>query len=334
MLNKLLTSFRDKATALDRDIVFAEAVSDSRTFKAARMFVDEKLGTPILIGSPHDLLAAAAKARVSLDSMTMIDPDTYGPFPQMVTMYQDQRAKDNLSDEEVRGLLHDPLWFGAMLVQMDQAHGMVAGATNTTSEVLRAAIRCVGLREGNSTVSSFFLMLLNEDSPFGEDGALFFADCAVIPTPTLAQLVDIGDSTALSFRQLMETHPRVAYLSFSNKGSAKTKESQHVSMAARLLAERHSTLAVDGELQADSALAETIANMNAPGSQVAGKANTLIFPDLNSANIAYKLVQQLAGAQAIGPIIQGLSKPINDVARGCTTSDIVQVATLTALQSS
>jgi phosphate acetyltransferase len=331
-MSKLVDQFRERARKLQKTIVLPESLADARTLKAARAFLDEGLGKPLIVGSNEALLEAARQAQISLEGIQSIDIDTFPRFGEMVALYQQIRAKENLTEDQVRKLLHDPLWFGAMLVRMGVADGMTAGALNTTANVIRASIKCIGPRQGLKTVSSCFLMIL-PDTQFGLEGALIYSDCGVIPAPTPDQLVDIGDAAAMSCRQLLGIEPVVAYLSFSTKGSADHPDAKKMSDAAAALAARRPGLQVDGELQGDSALIASVAQSKAPGSPVAGHANTLIFPDLGAGNIAYKLTQRLAHAEAYGPLLQGLRLPVNDLSRGATTADVVQVATITALQT-
>lgn len=328
----LLEMHRAKARPLKKTICLPESAADVRTMKAAAMFLKEQLGTPLLIGSADKLAATAQAAGVSLDGMKCLDVDRFDRLEEMIAAYQARRARDNMTNEQVRELLHDPIWFGAMLVNMGIADGMTGGAINTTANVMRAAIKCVGPRPGIKTVSAAFLMVWPEGSPHAQR-PLLYADSALNIAPTDEQLVDIGEAAADAYRQIVGIEPVLAYLSFSTKGSADHENARRMARAAANLAARRPDLKVDGEMQFDAAFLPAIAASKCPGSPSGGKANVMIFPDLSAGNIAYKITQRLGGAAAIGTVTMGLAKPINDLSRGCSSEDIVQVATITALQT-
>jgi phosphate acetyltransferase len=328
----ILTKLHQKTKGLRKRVCLPEAVEDSRVMEAAGIFRAKDLGIPLLIGSTDRLQESASKANVSLNDMVCIDIHQYDRFDEMVAIYLQQRLKDGLSEEEVRQLLLDPVYFGAMLVKLGVADGMTTGATHSSPHVIKAAIKCIGPKKGIKTVSSTFMMILPENVPV-KNRVLFYSDAALIPQPNVEQLVDIGEMTAETCWQLQGVEPVIAYLSFSTKGSTDRPETRKMAEAAIILASRRSDLKVDGELQFDAAMVERVAKIKCPMSEIAGNANVLIFPGLDAGNIAYKITECLAGARAIGMITQGLSLPVNDLSRGCSAGDIVDLAAITVLQS-
>jgi phosphate acetyltransferase len=310
----------ERARLLKRPIVFPEG-SDARVIEAAARLAHDRVVRPILLGP------APAKAPAGV---TFIDPAT-APHRKYADLYYERRRAKGITQVEAAEIARRPLYFACLMVGAGDAHGFVGGAVNTTGDTVRAAIHCIGAAPGVKMVSSVFLMAL-QDRSLGHNGLMAFADCAVVVEPTSMELADIAIATAASARTLLHTEPAVALLSFSTKGSAKHAQVSTVVEALKIVRERAPELNVDGELQADAALADVVGRSKAPGSPVAGRANTLIFPNLASANIGYKLVERLGGAAAMGPFLQGLAKPANDLSRGCSAEDVYNVAVVTALQ--
>ena len=324
----LIENIKVKAKLQLRTIVLPEP-EDERVLKATQQVLEEKTAKVILIGNVETIKADAAKCGANIEGATIVDPKNFDNIDKYIDELVELRKTKNLSREEATEIMTtEPRFFGCMMVRLGDADGLVAGSNSPTADVLKAAIHVIKTAPGINTVSSTFIME-TADGKFGDNGLILFADCAVIPEPNAEQLADIACATAAS---VVGLEPRVAMLSFSTKGSAKHPLVDKVQYACEILDERNVDFSFDGELQADAAIVEAIGAKKAPGSKVAGHANILVFPDLQSGNIGYKLVQRFAGAEAHGPIVQGLNQPVNDLSRGCSVEDIANLVAITATQ--
>ena len=325
----IIDKIKAKAKADVKHIVLPEG-EEVRNVQAAVMIRDQGLAKLTLLGNPAKVKEVAAGA--DLTGIDIIDPLDSDKAPLYAATLYDLRKAKGMTEEEAAAKVADPMYYGIMMVKLGDADGLVSGAIHSTGDMLRPALQVIKSKPGIKTVSSCFLMEC-PDKSFGDDGVMIFSDCGVNIDPDAEQLANIALGAADSARSLAGMEPRVAMLSFSTKGSAKHESVTKVQEATRIAQEMAPDLMLDGELQLDAALVEKVGQLKAPGSKVAGHANVLVFPDLGAGNIGYKLVQRLAGAEAYGPILQGIAKPCNDLSRGCSAEDIVATVAITACQA-
>jgi phosphate acetyltransferase len=324
--------FIERAMA-DRQIIVLPEGDDERMLIAAAELQSKGIVTPVVLGNPATIKKMAAEADLDFSDVKILDPETDEKRKAYADVILAARKHKGMTEEQAWKLAADPLYFGAAMVKVGDADGNVAGAVNTTALTVRAALQIIGLKKGYSVVSSFFLMIVPAKE-FGHKGAFIYSDGAVMPNPTAPQLAEIALCAAENTQIFLETEPVVAMLSFSTKGSAKHEMVDKVVEATAMVKERNPKLRVDGDVQFDTAILPAISAKKCKGNDVLkGQANTMIFPDLNAGNICYKATQRLTGGDAIGPVLQGLAKPANDLSRGCSAEDIVLTCALTALQA-
>lgn len=320
-----------KAKAAQKTIVLPEG-SDVRVVKAAQEIAARELAKVVVIGKESEVDKAVADSGADLSKVACIDPSSSPKLSEYANIFFELRKSKGVTLEQAKEIVIDPLYFGVMMVYTGEADGQVSGAIHSTADTVRPALQILKCAPGASIVSSFFVMIV-PDCEYGENGLFIYSDCGLVINPNAKELASIAISSARTMRQLFGFEPRVAMLSLSTKGSATDPIIDKVIEATKIVKEVKPDLLIDGELQGDAALVPWIGERKSPGSPVAGKANVLIFPDLNAGNIAYKLTERLAKAEAYGPVLQGLRKPVNDLSRGCDSNDIVNVAAITAVQA-
>ncbi len=328
-MSEFIENLKVKAKNDIKTIVLAEG-EELRTIQCAAIVKKEGYAKNILLGNPEKIRTVAAKENLDIDGVEIINPENGNE--EYAQLFAELRKKKGVTIEQARETVKDPLYYGNMMVKTGAADGMVAGAVNSSANVIRPALQILKTAPGTKLVSAFFIMNV-PDCKFGNNGTFVFADCGLNQDPNAEEVSEIAISSAKSYSQLIGDEPRVAMLSYSTYGSAKSDLVTKMQEATKLAKEKAPELVLDGELQLDAAIVESVAQQKAPSSPLEGKANVLVFPDLNAGNIGYKLVQRLAKAEAYGPVLQGIAKPVNDLSRGCCAEDIAGVVAITAIQA-
>ncbi len=330
-MSKFLENIISRAKSDKKTIVLAEG-NDIRTIRAAASALEQGIAHIIILGDIDEICKMANEENLNISDATLINPEKDERFNDFVNTFYEMRKAKGMTPEKAEETMKNTLYFGCMIVKLDYADGMVAGACNSSANVLRSALQVIKTAPGTKLVSAFFIECV-PDCQYGEDGVFLFADCGLNENPDAEAVSEIAVSSAKSFKTLVQAEPNVAMLCYSTYGSAKSELVDKMQLATKLAKEKAPDVNIDGELQADAAMVPAVAASKAPTSKVAGKANVLVFPDLNAGNIAYKLVERLAKAEAYGPVTQGIAKPVNDLSRGCKAEDIVGVIAITCVQA-
>lgn len=330
-MSTFIEGLKTRAKENIKTIVLAEG-EDVRTVQAAAIVKKEGYAKVILLGDVEKIKGIANAENLDIDGVEIIDPATSAKTAEYADKFYELRKNKGMTPEVAAETVKNPLYYGCMMVKEDDADGMVAGAVNSSANVIRPSLQILKTAPGTKLVSAFFIIVV-PDCEYGENGTFIFSDSGLNENPDADQVSEIAIASAKSFRQLIQAEPRVAMLSYSTYGSAKNPLVDKMVEATRLAKEKAPDLALDGEMQLDAAIVESVGQQKAPGSEVAGKANVLIFPDLNAGNIGYKLAQRLAKAEAYGPVLQGIAKPVNDLSRGCSAEDIAGVVAITSIQA-
>ena len=326
-----IDGIKERAKKQIKTIVLPEA-TDIRTLTAVDKIYKENFAKIILVGNKTEVLELAKANGLDISKAEIVEPASSEKYAEYAKAFYELRKAKGMTEEQAKELLLDPVYFGMMMVKQEDADGLVSGAIHSTADTLRPALQILKTKPETKLVSTFNVLVV-PNCEYGENGVFVFSDCALNPKPNSEELSEIAIASAESYKQLIGDEPRIAMLSYSTYGSAKSEDVEKVQEATKLAKEKMPNLILDGEMQLDAALVPSVGASKAPGSNVAGRANTIIFPDLNAGNIGYKLVERLAKAEAYGPICQGMAKPVNDLSRGCKAEDIVGVVALTALQA-